>query len=111
MGAGFLTAFGLPFCFSFAPGTGSRMFGFDRAAIRAGAFGAPAAAGAFETAAGGAAPGRSGASCAPGLVAFAGGAPAAGGGGGEPLAPGTGSELAFGNAWPCGSAFGATFAG
>lgn len=94
-----------------APGTGVGLFGLDGAAPPAGAFGVPAAAGAFETAAGGAAPGCCGASFVPGWVAFTGGGPAAGGGGGAPLVPGTGSELAFGNAWPCGSAFGAILAG
>src|SRR5437879_6514078 len=96
---------------AFAAGAGARLFGVDGVATPAGTFGVPAAAGAFETAAGGPAPGCCGASFALGLVAFTGGAPAAGGGGGAPLAPGTGSELAFGNAWPFGSAFGATLAG
>jgi hypothetical protein len=39
------------------------------------------------------------------------GAEVAGGAGGAPLAPGTGKALAFGRAWPAGSAFGATLAG
>jgi hypothetical protein len=76
-------------------------------------FGLTAAAGAFgaEVTGAVAAGWFGGVSLALGTGAPWAGAEAAGGAGGAPLAPGTGKALAFGRAWPAGSAFGATLAG